>query len=178
MEIRTEHLLLREFRDSDLAALREIESDPEMYRYESGPPDEHKLQDLLTKCQEQSQEIPRTCFRLAVVVPPADEVIGRVSLSLQFDVIREWEVGWSIRRSMWGRGFATQAAYALIDYAFRTLNAHRVVAFCNAENAQSIRVMQKLGMRQDGHLRETRWLHDRWFDEKVFAILERDWESA
>ncbi|OGO65815.1 MAG: hypothetical protein A2030_05000 [Chloroflexi bacterium RBG_19FT_COMBO_50_10] len=64
-----------------------------------------------------------------------------------------------------------------MDWAFKELSVHRIVALCHADNTASVRVMEKLGMRQDGRLREARWLRGEWWDEYVYAILEREWKN-
>ena len=92
-------------------------------------------------------------------------------------MIREWEVGWAVHPDVWGRGIAAEAAWHLMDWGFHELNIHRIVAFCHAGNAASIRVMEKLGMQRDGKLRETRWLDAKWNDEYVYSVLEREWKS-
>jgi RimJ/RimL family protein N-acetyltransferase len=104
-------------------------------------------------------------------------VIGQVSLSLNFSDIKEWEIGWKVHYKYWGNGYATEAAKRVLAFAFQDLHAHRVVAFCNVQNAASVRVMSKIGMLQDGRLRETRWWNGSWQDEFVYAILDRDWVS-
>jgi RimJ/RimL family protein N-acetyltransferase len=65
----------------------------------------------------------------------------------------------------------------MLDFAFGELGVHRVTAFCHVLNRASVRVMEKLSMRRDGRLRETRWWHDSWCDEFVYAILDRDWKK-
>jgi RimJ/RimL family protein N-acetyltransferase len=95
----------------------------------------------------------------------------------QWEAIREWEVGWAIHPDEWGKGYATEAARQVMDWGFRELDIHRIVAFCHASNSASVRVMEKLGMHQDGMLRETRWLRGEWWDEYVYAILEKDWKG-
>lgn len=89
-------------------------------------------------------------------------------------------MGWVIHCAHWGKGYATEAAREVIHFGFTQLQVHRVVAFCNAHNAASARVMEKLGMRKDGHLRETRWWRGAWSDEFVYSVLDREWpaESA
>lgn len=98
-----------------------------------------------------------------------------MTLALMNDSIQEWEIGWAVHPAEWGKGIAVEAARRLMEFAFVELHAHRIVAFCHAQNAASLRVMEKLGMQKDGHLRETRRWQGRWADETVFSILEREW---
>ncbi len=148
----------------------------EMYTYERELPTEGDTRSALDEYIKNQQEVPRTLFRFAVTIQPADKARGIVKLSRQWELIREWEVGWAVRPQEWGKGYAGEAARAVMDWAFRELNVHRIVAFCHADNAASVRVMEKLGMHQDGRLSETRWLNGKWWDEYVYSVLEREWE--
>ncbi len=175
MELFTRRLILREFRESDFDHFKELESHPETYRFESAHPDDSKLRAYLEKARADKLQTTRTCYRLTVTIKPEDEVRGRMTLTLMNASIREWEIGWAIHPAEWGKGFAVEAARGLLEFAFTDLGAHRVVAFSHALNTASLRVMQKLGMEQDGLLRETRLWHGAWCNEVVFSILERDW---
>ena len=177
MELITSRLILRDFQESDFPALLAIESLPETHYFEGPIPTEAETRAKWEKNLQRAKENPRTHFHLAICLQTG-EIIGRLGIGLQNRAIREWEVGWGILPQEWGKGYATEAARRLLDYAFIELNAHRVVAFCHVSNAASERVMCKLGMKQDGHLRETRWWKDDWVDELVYSILERDWKQA
>jgi len=175
MELGTPRLHLREFRDSDFEAFWEYQGREETHRYEKGVPTEEATSAYLRDIQAWAKQQPRTRYVLAVTIPPNDRVIGHIKLTVQNPDIREWEIGWYIHSAHWGKGYATEAASEMLNFAFNELRAHRVIAFCNAMNLASARVMQKLGMQQDGHLREALWWNGRWVDEYLYAILDREW---
>jgi len=175
MELITPRLKLREFVEEDFQAFREMESRPEMHIYERMPPSIEESRKSLETFISNQLEISRTNFRFAITIPPKDSVRGLVKLTREREAIREWEVGWAVHSDEWGKGYGTEAAWFVIDWAFREFKVHRMVAFCHVSNAASVRVMEKLGMHQDGRLRETRWLNGEWWDEYVYAVLERDW---
>jgi len=179
MEIRTEHLFIREMRLDDLDALMEMASYPEMHTYEHhSMSTEIQVRNYLEGAISWAGEQPRTRYRMAITIPPSDRMRGRVGLTLNWEEILEWEIGWHLHYQDWGKGVVTEAARALLCFAFRELKAHRVVAYCNVHNERSVRVMQRLGMQQDGRLRQTRWWNGRWVDEFVYAILEEDFFQA
>ena len=159
----------------DFRILREMDSRPEMHIYERELPGETDTRNTLDEYIRDQLQTPRTSFRFAITIPPVDEPRGILKLSRQYDLIREWEVGWAVHPDDWGKGYATEAAWQVMDWAFKELKVHRIVAFCHADNIASVRVMEKLGMHQDGRLRETRWLHGQWWDEYVYSVLEREW---
>ena len=172
--IHTPRLLLREHIPADLAAFYAIFSDPLVRRYEgelvSFEQAAHRLDELLAMIDCE----PRTQYRLAITIPPSDDLIGVISMDINLPETHEWETGWVILPQYWGRGIAPEAARALQRFAFDTLDANRVVAFCHADNRASWRVMEKIGMRREGRLRETRWLNGEKFDEYIYAILRSD----
>ncbi len=177
MELITQHLRLRELGEGDYQAFRAMDLIPEMHIYERELPNEGETRQRLAEAINNQRANPRTMYMLGITIQPDDVVKGIVKLSRQWEQIREWEVGWAVHRDEWGKGYATEAAREMMEWGFRELNIHRIVAFCHAENAASVRVMEKLGMHQDGRLRETRWLRGRWWDELVYAVLEREWKG-
>jgi [ribosomal protein S5]-alanine N-acetyltransferase len=175
MQLITPRLILREFRDSDFEALREIETIPDTHYYEKGTPGEAVTREFLSAAQTSTHQEPRSLYRLAITLPPSDQVRGRIKLIVQTAETREWEIGWAVHKQEWGKGYATEAAREVMRFAFEELNAHRLIAFCNTGNLASARVMEKLGMRQDGRLRQALWWQGRWVDELVYAILDSEW---
>ena len=177
MELITPRLLLREFRQSDLDSLAAYASQPELRRYEKGLPDRESSHNFLEQIIRRAAEKPRDHYCLAITVSPVDKVIGHISLNSQNPEINEWEIGWTIRMEDWGIGYASEAAHRMLEFAFHDISAHRVVAFCHEKNTASVRVMEKIGMRKEGYLRQTRWFNDCWVDEFVYAILESDYKN-
>lgn len=86
------------------------------------------------------------------------------------------EIGWVFNKRYHGQGYATEAAYALLEYGFERLRLHRVIATCQPENVPSYRVMEKLGMRREGHFQKCIYRGEsRWWDEYFYAMLEEEW---
>ena len=174
MELTTPRLKIREFRAEDFDALLEIDSDPRVCRYENDILTADQVRFRLEGALEWAQVAPRTIYKLALTLPPDERVYGRLSLKINIPVIHEWEIGWTLHPRIWGQGYASEGARALLNYAFTQLGAHRVVAFCHADNAASTRVMERIGMQPEGRLRETIRLNGTWHDELVYGILERE----
>lgn len=169
-----EHLTIREFKQNDLEGLLAYETQPGMCQFEPGLTDSDTAQSYLNNAIRYAREVPRTNYYLGVTLPPRYELIGRVSLTIQNPSISEWEIGWAIRMDDWGKGYAPESARQILEFAFRNLHAHRVVAFCHVGNAQSAKVMEKIGMQREGYLRQTRWFKEAWADELIYAILDVD----
>lgn len=152
-----------------------VEDWPEIHRYMSDPQVTKWLPEgLLTKAQTQAfatrnaGDAPRA---IAVISKSTAGLIGHMVFH-PWEVTRTHEIGWVFAREQQRHGYATEAAKALIAHAFETLHCHRVIATCQPENVASCRVMEKLGMRREGHfLRCIPRGGDEWWDEYFYAIL-------
>ena len=175
MILQCERLLLREFHISDLPSFLELESSPQTYFYETRAPDEAAVRKYIENAQRYARHTPRIYYRFAITLPPADQVIGRLSLYLQNSEIDEWEIGWAIHPDCWSKGYASEAARRVVDFAFAERKIRRLVAFCHTANTASVRVMQKIGMQKEGCLRQVRFCRGAWCDEFIYAMLAEDW---
>ncbi len=110
---------------------------------------------------------------LAVTLQGKGTLLGAVALMVA-DAHRA-ELGYWIGTPYWGQGYCTEAARALVDYGFRVMGLHRIVATHFTRNPASGRVMQKLGMRYEGCLREHVHKGDRYEDLALYGILRDEW---
>jgi RimJ/RimL family protein N-acetyltransferase len=105
-------------------------------------------------------------------------LLGSVTIFLRSVEHRQVEVGYVFHPDSGGRGYATEATRALIDFAFAELRAHRVFARTDVRNEPSAAVCRRLGMREEAHIREAEIFKGEGGDELVFAILDREWPPA
>jgi len=87
------------------------------------------------------------------------------------------ELGFGIRRDLWGQGLATEAARLIVDFGFQALGLHRVTAGHHPDNRASARVLHRLGMTREGRLRESLLAYGRWRDSIIYSVLEHEWTS-
>lgn len=174
--LETNRLFLREFQESDLQPIQEFSSDPEVVRYMSwGPNTEKDTQEFLQRAFKQQQKQPRTDYGLAIVLKAENRLIGSGGICVNPDH-KEAELGYCFNRRFWGQGYATEAARAFTAFGFEELGLHRIYATCDPANVASARVMEKIGMQREGHLREHLWMKGRWRDSYLYAILEQEWD--
>jgi RimJ/RimL family protein N-acetyltransferase len=174
MELFTPRLVLREFSEEDAEAYFAILLDSENRRYEYEELTQSEMSQRFSQVLSDRSATPKTHYRFAICVSPDDTLRGWIALTLVNPRIHEYEIGWSLQYTDWGKGYAPEAAREVLALAFKRLNAHRVTAFCHVDNRASLRVMEKLGMHSEALLRETRWLNGAWADEWVYALLERE----
>jgi len=176
MLLTTDRLLLREFEEGDWEAVLAYQSDQRYPRHdawrERAEEDARRFVRMFIDWQ---REEPRRRFQLAIVPRGEGRLIGNCGVRVTSAAAREAEIGYELDPRGWGRGYATEAARAMLAFGFGTLRLHRVTARCLAENVASARVLERLGLRQEGRLREHEWIEGRWRDTLLYAILDREW---
>jgi RimJ/RimL family protein N-acetyltransferase len=144
----TPRLLLRPFQEEDAPAAHEVYSDPEVMRYvATGPLSDPALTRRLLYDYRTHQDAWGYSF-WAVVERASDRLIG--DAGLYRTPAGEVELGYTLGKPWWGRGYATEAAGAWLGTAFSRLGIREVVALAEPANAASLRVLEKLGMTRDG----------------------------
>ena len=79
-----------------------------------------------------------------------------------------------LNRNFWNKGYVTEAVKRVIDFGFSELGLHRIYATLAPENVTSVRVLEKAGMRREGHLREHKYIKGEWRDSLLYAIFESE----
>jgi RimJ/RimL family protein N-acetyltransferase len=148
-ELRTERLVLRPLAIADTEALAEINADPEVMRYigDGGPLSPEATEARTAKAAAHWDEHGWGVF--AAVEFQTGALVGWAALAIPAflpEILPATELGWRIKRDRWGRGYAPEAARAVIGFAFGELGLDRVVSCIHSANAASIRVAEKLGM--------------------------------
>ncbi len=179
MKRRTDRLLLREFVAADWRAVRAYQSDPRYLRfYEWEERSEADVRAFVAMFIGYRRERPRQKFQLAIVLPESGELIGNCGIRVRDPAAREADIGYELDPRYWGRGYATEAARAMLAHGFGPLGLHRITAECLAENSASAHVLEKIGMRREGHLREHVWMKGRRWDTLLYAILAHEWRDT
>ena len=176
LKIETPRLLLREFSPGDLDQVNEYASDPEVLKYVLwGPHSREETLAFIGRTADARKVDPRADFDLAVVLKDGERLIGGCGISVSSFESRRAGIGYVLNRRFWGQGFATEAAEAVLGFGFDSLKMHRIFATCDAENRRSARVLEKIGMRYEGRLRDECRKKGAWRDTFMFAILEQEW---
>jgi RimJ/RimL family protein N-acetyltransferase len=169
-------LILRRFVDSDLPALIAYRNDAEVARYQSwSVTSKTGLRKFIQSQKKLKPGTPGEWFQFAIELKSTGELIGDCVLRAGMEDTRQGEVGFTLARQHQGKGFAFEAVSALLEYTFKKLALHRVVAITDCENADSIRLLERLGMRREGHFLQSIQNKGEWRDEYQYAILRDEW---
>jgi RimJ/RimL family protein N-acetyltransferase len=128
--------------------------------------------------REARDAIPRIAYHLAIVLRATDRLIGGCRIEIRNAASVSGDIGYVLASDAWGRGYATEATRALLDFGFQGLALHRIWATCDVENRASARVLEKIGMEQEGHLRQNVRRKGEWRDSYLYAILEPEWRGG
>jgi [ribosomal protein S5]-alanine N-acetyltransferase len=141
----TPRLVLREFAHEDVDSLGAVIGDPETMKYYPAPFDRDAVIDWIDRNRRRYQA---DGFGLwGMVLKSTGDLVGDCGLIRQdVDGTNEIEIGYHVRRDLWGQGLATEAARACRDYGFAKLNTNRLISLIRPENMQSRRVAEKNGM--------------------------------
>ena len=143
--IETERLLLREFVPDDADALAAVISDPETMRFYPEPRDRAGVESWIERNRQRYRDCGHGLW--AMVLKSSGEVVGDCGLARQIvDGVDEIEIGYHLRRDLWGQGLAPEAAGACLDYGFERLGAERLIALIRPANLPSRRVAEKVGL--------------------------------
>ena len=161
--LETSRLLLRELVPDDLDFVAAMLADPEVMRYWPRPYSREEAEDWVRR---QRERYARDGYGYWLAVERATgRPVGQTGLlTVEVDGVEEAALGYIIHRPFWRRGFATEAAAAILDYAFGTLGKQRVIAPIRPENEPSLAVARKLGMAPE---RRTSFAG---FEHLVFAL--------
>lgn len=175
--LKADRLIVRNFRAEDWQDLYDYLSLAEVLTYE---PDEVSDE---AECRELA--LKRAGGDRFLAVELKGKMIGHLYFAptgpAEFGT---WELGYIFNPKFYGCGYATEACRALIGHAFAEKEAHRVVAMCNPENSASWRLLERLGMRREGHhVQKAFFRRDAngqpiWHDAYTYAVLAREWQTA
>ena len=104
-------------------------------------------------------------------------LIGNCGLRVNDASLREGNIGYELDSHYWGKGYATEAAHEMLRVGFEEHNLHRIWAGCVADNIGSARVLEKIGMKREGHFREKEFFKGKWWDGLLYAILDHEWQA-
>jgi ribosomal-protein-alanine N-acetyltransferase len=176
--LHTARLRLRPFADADADALFDLHSSAHVLRYWDAPPwsERTRAERFIAACQRMANE--GTGARLAMDRLSDGAFIGWSSLTRWNPDYRSASLGYCLRDAAWGQGYATEAARALLQWAFDTLDLNRVQAETDTRNTASARVLEKIGFVREGTLREDCVVNGEVSDSWVYGLIRREWRPS
>lgn len=180
IELESERLIFRKFRQNDFPVIYDILSNIENMKYRSSEPktekEAHEYLNWAIECAEQENCIN---FRYAVVRKEDNALIG--SCELYYTDRDPAELAWELHRDYWRQGYGTEIGKTLLHLGFDILNLRRIIADCNTLNLGSWGIMEKIGMRREAHfiksVKGNSALNHEYCDKYQYAILRDEYHK-
>jgi len=167
----TPRLIARRFGPRDLDAFVAMRADPEVARYQNwqnfGDSDGRIF---LAGMAGRNPGEPGW-FQFALEEKSGGGFAGDCGLRIMENDQRLAQIGYTVVRSWWNLGFASEAVAALTEYAFATFALHRITASVDPRNLASCRVLEKAGYVKEAHFRQSEWFKGEWADDAIYARL-------
>jgi RimJ/RimL family protein N-acetyltransferase len=176
--LRTERLRLRPFTRADADDLFALHSSASVLRYWDAPPwtEPARAERFLAACRTIADD--GTGARLAIDRTSDEAFLGWCGLTRWNPDHRSASLGYCLAEAAWGHGYATEAARAVLQWAFDTLDLNRVQAEADTRNVASARVLEKCGFVREGTLREDCVVDGEVSDSWVYGLLRREWRPS
>lgn len=172
----TDRLVIRHFGLEDATSFYNYRADPSTSRFQSWENYTYEDAESFVRTQmEDMPDQPGTWFQYAIALASSNQLIGDCALHTLGNEPRIVEIGFTLAPEHQGMGYIHEALCSLLDYTFSTLGKHKAIAFADVRNEKSIRALERLGMRREGHLLQNYMSKGNWVDEYQYAVLQSEW---
>lgn len=177
MQLYTERLLLRDITIEDKQAIFDYRSDAEANQFQSWIPE--TLEDVESFIQRNTTEFnqPESWYQLLITHKDTKAVIGDIGIHFFGSEHLQVELGITLNTSFQGQGYASEALKGVIHFLFNDLNKHRIMASVDPANTDSIKLMERIGLRKEGHFVKSLFWKNNWVDDIIYAVLQEEWSE-
>jgi len=151
---KSERLGFRNWKKSDLSEFAKINADVEVMKHFPQTLTKIETSDFIDRLQKHYEKNGYNYF--ATEILKTGELIGFIGLAyqdLKTDFTPAVDIGWRLKKSAWGKGYASEGAKKCLDYAFNDLNLDKIISICTENNTRSENVMKKTGMKKIGEFK-------------------------
>lgn len=172
--IETERFTIVSLTADDWPLFLQLQSDSELMHFIRPVQSEHELKaKFLVNIGEWASD-PDHWHTHKIICKKSNQPLGTIGFKVQCATSGRVEIGYILYRDFQGLGVITEAGRALIAFLFSTLDVHKVVAICMAENIGSWKVMEKLGMEREACLKQHTLHHNSWSDDLMYGLIRHD----
>jgi RimJ/RimL family protein N-acetyltransferase len=176
---RSGRLLLRRLQLTDEVDLLELMASEHSFRYiDWSPLDEAEVREWLRKDRVSSLAVPQGHLCLGLVLPETAKFIGFLDLCVDRETVGQAGFMIMIAPSYQKRGYGTEAVYAALGLAFKTINLRRIAVCVDSRNAAARRLLEKAGMRREGEFIKDWHLKGEWVNSVWYANLAEEFDSS
>jgi RimJ/RimL family protein N-acetyltransferase len=172
--IETKRLVLKALADIDAEKLFEYRSEMETYQYQIWKPKTlDEVKDFIKK-HTQEFNIEGTWFQLGIFEKESNMLIGDFGLHFLTPGGLQVEIGITIAKGHQRKGCGQEATKSVIEYLFKVMKKHRVIASVDPRNTASMALLKCIGMRREGYFKKSILIDNKWEDDVIYAILDEE----
>ncbi|WP_300687281.1 GNAT family protein [Chryseobacterium sp.] len=177
MQLHTERLVLRDITSSDKQALFDYRSDGQANKFQSWIPE--TLEDVERFIEKSTKEFnqPESWYQLLITHKDTKAVIGDIGIHFFGIENLQVELGITLNKSFQGKGYASEALAGIIDFLFYDLEKHRIMTSIDPDNTDSIKLMERIGLRKEDHFVKSLFWKNNWVDDVIYAVLQEEWNT-
>ena len=173
--LKTNRLFLRPLTQTDSKSFFAYRSDAQTNKYQSWVPSTLNDVEMFIDKVATEMNVPDTWFQLAITHQISGNLIGDIGIHFIGHENMQVELGCTLVKQAQGKGYATEALTAVIDYLFYRLKKHRITASIDPQNTASLKLVAGLGFRKEAHFIQSIFSNNHWADDAVFALLASEW---
>lgn len=176
-DLQTERLILRNMSEKDTPFIFQQFSDPQVTQYLMDEPPVAEMEEAQAIVDYYLHPEGKNHNRWIILRKTDQRPIGTCGFHKWDQAHQRAEIGYDLAADCWGQGFMTEVLRAVIRNGFERMNLNRIDAIVYAGNPRSIGVLQKMGFKQEGILREYYYLNETFYDHLFLGLLRRDWKG-
>lgn len=169
--IATQRLSMSKVSEQDFDVMVAHEQNAKLMHYIRPVEALSETEEKIQKCIASWQGKEKEWVMMTVKLIASDTVIGMVCFNIESYEHQRIEMGYRFDENYHGQGYGFEAAKALFDYLNHKIKPHKITAYCYAKNIASVAILNKLGMQQEGSLRQHALIAGQWHDELIFGKL-------
>ncbi|MFS3912952.1 GNAT family N-acetyltransferase [Bacillus australimaris] len=175
---KTNRVVIRQFDRQDIEPFYQYRANPSIAKFQSWENYTYEEAESFVQHQmTQKPNQPGSWFQYAIALSESNQLIGDCAIHTLDSEPRIVEIGFTLAPEYQGMGYIHEALNSILEYIFMTLNKHKIIAFTDVRNEKSIRVLERLEMRREGHLLQNYMTKGHWVDEYQYAILQSEWAA-
>ncbi len=175
--LESERLYLRQLIDSDVDFIFEHLSNPSVTKYLMDEPPLSDLSEAKAIIDFYKDPESKTHNRWGIVAKSGDQLIGTIGYHKWVKKYYRAEIGFDLGPEYWGQGIMAEAARVVIRFGFESMGLNRIDGLVYVENTRCLKLMQKLGFKIEGKLKDYFSLNGKFYDHFLLALLKREWKD-
>ena len=178
MILETERLIIKPVTIGDKDEIFEYRRDKVTNKYQGWIPETIEDVEVFIGNTSKQINVPETWFQFVIVDKETQKIVGDLGIHFIDSENEQAEIGCTLNKDYQNKGFATESVRKVIDYLFKELNMHRIIASIDPENKNSIRLVERIGFRKEAHFVESLFINGKWVDDLIYALIEKDWDKT